>query len=178
MCITRARQFDTSQQVPSTHPLPPLGTFSNIITTKPTCAPTTEPSPVGARACALDAYLFGKNSPIPRNLSLPNEKVGFIPNCAIGWKQPNGFLYPPAFHSEGLAFHNVTVRHWIFNPPPGPWFHNSTYTSYDANYVRFGANQFGESMSDLDRQTIVNDQDGSLTGIRDSVAINRDEVNA
>ena len=23
-----------------------------------------------------------------------------LPNAAIAWKQPNGFYYPPAFHSK------------------------------------------------------------------------------
>jgi cell migration-inducing and hyaluronan-binding protein len=27
----------------------------------------------------------------------PINKVGYLPNAAIAWKQPNGFYYPPAF---------------------------------------------------------------------------------
>ncbi len=34
----------------------------------------------------------------------------FIPNSAIAWKQPNGFYYPPAFHSDNLVFRNVDIR--------------------------------------------------------------------
>ena len=28
----------------------------------------------------------------------------YMPQAAIGWKQPNGFYYPPAFHSNNLYF--------------------------------------------------------------------------
>jgi hypothetical protein len=38
------------------------------------------------------------------------------PNAAIGWKQPNGFYYPPAFHSNNLFFENVDVRHYVIVP--------------------------------------------------------------
>ena len=31
-----------------------------------------------------------------------DKKQCVLPNAAIGWKQPNGFYYPPAFHSKNL----------------------------------------------------------------------------
>src|SRR5262249_27361456 len=33
-----------------------------------------------------------------------NKGNAYLPNAAIGWKQPNGFYYPPAFHSRNLFF--------------------------------------------------------------------------
>ena len=40
-----------------------------------------------------------------------------MPNAAIGWKQPNGFYYPPAFHSTNLFFNkDVDVRHFVVTP--------------------------------------------------------------
>ena len=37
-------------------------------------------------------------------LGLPQDDNGvcYMPNAAIAWKQPNGFYYPPAFHSTNL----------------------------------------------------------------------------
>ena len=35
---------------------------------------------------------------------------------AIGWKQSNGFYYPPAFHSDNLFFKNVDIRHYVVEP--------------------------------------------------------------
>ena len=32
------------------------------------------------------------------------KEAGYLPNAAIGWKQPNGFYYPPAFHSKSAAW--------------------------------------------------------------------------
>jgi cell migration-inducing and hyaluronan-binding protein len=34
----------------------------------------------------------------------PKDAAGkcYLPNASIGWKQPNGFFYPPAFHSQNL----------------------------------------------------------------------------
>jgi len=41
-------------------------------------------------------------------------KGGFLPNAAIGWKQPNGFYYPPAFNSQmqmmGTALEKIAYR--------------------------------------------------------------------
>jgi hypothetical protein len=39
-----------------------------------------------------------------------------MPNAAIAWKQPNGFYYPPAFHSTNLFFNNVEFRHFVIEP--------------------------------------------------------------
>ena len=41
---------------------------------------------------------------------------GFLPNAAIGWKQSNGFYYPPAFHSRNLFFKDVGIRHYVVEP--------------------------------------------------------------
>src|SRR5664279_2445302 len=41
------------------------------------------------------------------------DKSCYLPNAAIGWKQPNGFYYPPAFHSNNLFFKNVDIRHFV-----------------------------------------------------------------
>ena len=59
-------------------------------------------------ACITPAVLPG----------VPKDKNGscYLPNAAIGWKQPNGFFYPPAFHSTNLFFSNVDIRHYVVDP--------------------------------------------------------------
>ena len=43
-------------------------------------------------------------------------KECYMPNAAIGWKQPNGFYYPPAFHRTNLFFKDVDIRHYVIEP--------------------------------------------------------------
>jgi cell migration-inducing and hyaluronan-binding protein len=48
-----------------------------------------------------------------RGLPQDTKNSCYLPNAAIGWKQPNGFYYPPAFHSQNLFFDNVPIRHIV-----------------------------------------------------------------
>jgi hypothetical protein len=93
----------------------------------------------------------------------------YLPNAAIGWKQPNGFYYPPSFHSNNLFFDNVDIRHYVIDAPfaAGTYFENATVkeSEYckpvgDATYAIFFQN-----FTDIDRQTELNDDDGTLTGL-------------
>src|SRR5260370_28933522 len=43
-------------------------------------------------------------------------KQCYTPNAGIAWKQPNGFYYPPAFHSTNLFFDNTDIRHFVVEP--------------------------------------------------------------
>jgi hypothetical protein len=120
------------------------------------------------------------NFPLARNQGvLVDAKAGkcYLPNAAIAWKQPNGFYYPPSFDSENLWFDNVDIRHFVvepffvFNPkdPNNPFSERQkdiadrycTYTSPDnvGNGTQF------INFTHVDRQTILNDTDGSLTGL-------------
>src|SRR5262249_11497433 len=71
--------------------------------------------------CTLDTYngpggcIYGSGvaSGLPRD---PIDQSCYLPNAAIGWKQPNGFFYPPAFHPLNLFFDNVGIRHFVINP--------------------------------------------------------------
>src|SRR4029450_5465893 len=68
-----------------------------------------------------DESVAGRTSAGP-----PARRCGvcYMPNAAIAWKQPNGFYYPPAFHSTNLFFKNVEFRHFVieplFQPAPSP----------------------------------------------------------
>ena len=141
----------------------------------------------------LSALQFG----VPADPSDPSGSPEcYLPNAAIAWKQSNGFFYPPAFHSQNLFYDNVGIRHFVIEPlflpqdsPSGPYFQtNQTavaqrYCTFSGGYNGQGS-QFG-SYTDIDRQTVLNDDDGSLTGLlssqlgsdgkpRETISVNQD----
>jgi G8 domain len=96
--------------------------------------------------------------------NLPNNDC-ILPNAAIAWKQPNGFYYPPAFHSKNLAFKDVDIRHYVVEPL---WKPNSFVTDFDkvkSAYCTWEPGLFGANFTDIDRQTELSDDDGALTGL-------------
>ena len=131
--------------------------------------------------------------PLARNLGvLHNQAKGmdtecYLPNAAIAWKQPNGFYYPPAFHSNNLYFSNVDIRHFVIEP----LFEPITFSDYDPfkqnqtlvtdRYCTRANNMFSQ-FNHIDRQTVLNDDDGTLTGLlgkfggtdRPAISINED----
>ena len=100
---------------------------------------------------------------------------GYMPNAAIGWKQPNGFYYPPAFHSRDLLFRDVDIRHYVIEPE---LFTGTYRTQLSAAGKEFAAVQGNTTVfnnfSDVDRQTELSDDDGSLTGFAQTVIANED----
>ena len=112
----------------------------------------------------------------------------YLPNAAIAWKQPNGFYYPPAFHSHGLWFENVDIRHFVVEP----LFKDITPRDYDPfqqnqdavddRYCTHTPDMFSANFNAIDRQTVLNDDDGTLTGLvgalkgvaRPTISINED----
>jgi cell migration-inducing and hyaluronan-binding protein len=104
----------------------------------------------------------------------PGVRVGtgaqqcYLPNAAIGWKQPNGFFYPPAFHSTNLFLDNVAIRHYVIDA----LWNTNTYISNTGKIALEYCNPTGVSFgnyTDIDRQTELNDDDGSLTGLTNNV---------
>jgi hypothetical protein len=102
--------------------------------------------------------------------------AGFLPNAAIGWKQPNGFYYPPAFHSKNLFFNNVDIRHYVIQPlfSPGTYLTDEKRLNSEFAGVRAGQTGLFTGFTDVDRQTELNDDDGTLTGFRDTISVNED----
>jgi cell migration-inducing and hyaluronan-binding protein len=124
-------------------------------------------------------------------LGVPKDKNDscYLPNAAIGWKQPNGFFYPPAFHSTNLFFSNVDIRHYVVDPlfqaPQGvkgkdDFGQGGTYLTATSgpNDVKSVYCTWNDAMfnnfSGIDRQTVLNDDDGSLTGLSNTISINED----
>jgi len=88
-----------------------------------------------------------------------------LPNAAIGWKQPNGFFYPPAFHSLNLFFNNVDIRHLVIEPLWKPGTFDPDTDQIKKNYCTFDSGIY-TGFTSIDRQTVLNDDDGSLTGLK------------
>ncbi|MEQ8344257.1 MAG: hypothetical protein RLO22_10280 [Sneathiellaceae bacterium] len=135
--------------------------------------------------CSDDQKCFWMGTPGVRRVSNPKPggpllKEGYLPNAAIGWKQPNGFYYPPAFHSAELFFDNVDIRHYL----TVPLFEYGSYkTDNEALNREFVDRGFGpyaknreifNNFTDVDRQTVLNDVDGTLTGFQKTISLNQD----
>jgi hypothetical protein len=97
----------------------------------------------------------------------------YLPNAAIAWKQPNGFYYPPAFHSTNLFFNNVDIRHYVIEPLFMTGTYQTNNPAVQARYCVADPNVFN-NFTDIDRQTELNDDDGSLTGLIDTISVNLD----
>ncbi len=124
------------------------------------------------------------------NPTTPENSSCYSPNAAVAWKQPNGFYYPPAFHSANLHFDNVDIRHYVIaplflptqlygkdeGPPPNFGQGGSYVTDYAKGrmqYCYFPPNGF-QNYTDIDRQTELSDNDGSLTGLVNTISVNED----
>jgi len=128
--------------------------------------------------------------PLARNFGLLKNKSDsscYLPNAAIGWKQPNGFYYPPAFHSKNLWFDKVDIRHFVVEPlfkPINPGEQDPFQQDQGAVQKRYCtySNTMFSNFNHIDRQTVLNDDDGTLTGLvgqvqqqkNESISINED----
>jgi cell migration-inducing and hyaluronan-binding protein len=96
--------------------------------------------------------------------------TGYLPNAAIAWKQSNGFFYPPAFHSANMLFRNVDIRHYVIEPLTFPGTYRTDTAEVKKQYAGTGGNTtVFLNWSDVDRQTELSDDDGSLTGLKSSI---------
>ncbi len=111
-----------------------------------------------------------------QNVPNVNPGAGYLPNAAIAWKQSNGFYYPPAFHSRNLFFANVDIRHYVIEPITFPGTYRTDMKEEEKQYVGSPNNStFFGNWSDVDRQTELSDDDGSLTGFTGTVSVNEDK---
>jgi hypothetical protein len=99
---------------------------------------------------------------------------GYLPNAAIAWKQPNGFFYPPAFHSSNMYFDNVDIRHFVIEPLFQPGSFNTDPTAAFQAYCTTTNGTLFNNFTDVDRQTVLLDDDGSLTGLTGTTSVNDD----
>jgi cell migration-inducing and hyaluronan-binding protein len=145
--------------------------------------------------CTTDGYngpggcIYGSgkaNNVLKTNPDLATSSC-YLPNAAIAWKQPNGFFYPPSFHSANLYFGNVGIRHFVIQPlfkafagstsALGDFGQGGSYitdpdavTSAYCLTSDFGpTNQYFNGFTGIDRQTELSDDDGTLTGLSNDV---------
>jgi hypothetical protein len=121
------------------------------------------------------AWLAGIVQGLPKETPpAPATPFCYMPNAAIGWKQPNGFYYPPAFHSLNLFFKDVDYRHFVISP----LFIEGTYVTktkeVEDTYCIWDRSLF-TGFAGNDRETVLNDDDGSLTGYAETTVINLDD---
>ena len=148
--------------------------FLDITPTTFTCTPVGNPEKT-VGSCAEFDNMYEQVRGLPKaKTSTTEQNACYLPNAAIGWKQPNGFYYPPAFHSRNLFFANVPIRHYVIEPSFMP---NSLFkTNLEAvkkRYCNFSFDMFN-NFSDVDRQTELDDDDGSLTGLVKTISVNQD----
>ena len=98
----------------------------------------------------------------------------YIPNAAIAWKQPNGFYYPPTFHSRNLFFNNVDIRHYVIDPFFLPGTYQTDPTVPPQRYCTYSPTGMFTGFTSIDRQTELTDDDGSLTGYAKTISVNED----
>lgn len=127
--------------------------------------------------CTNSQWMYGQVFGMPKD----SKNQCYLPNAAIGWKQPNGFYYPPAFHSNNLYFNNVDIRHFVIEPLFLAGTYNTDDSKVKLRYCTYlpsnPQGQFGmfTGFTDVDRQTELNDDDGSLTGLIDTISVNKDQ---
>ncbi|HEX7288012.1 MAG TPA: G8 domain-containing protein [Candidatus Angelobacter sp.] len=120
--------------------------------------------------CTNSKWMYGQVFGMPKDA----QGKCYLPNAAIGWKQPNGFYYPPAFHSNNLFFDNVDIRHFVIEPLFKPGTYQTDDERVKKRYCTYLPNVQFADFSDIDRQTELNDDDGSLTGLIDTISVNKD----
>src|SRR5207248_1904343 len=80
----------------------------------------------------------------------------------------------PAFHSANLFFDSVDIRQFVIEPLFSSTGHYQTDPQAVANrYCTWNSGLF-TGFTDIDRQTELNDDDGSLTGLANTVSVNQD----
>jgi hypothetical protein len=122
--------------------------------------------PTQSNSCPGAMKLYGRLGGMPKDAT----GTCYLPNASIGWKQPNGFFYPPAFHSQNLYFDNADIRHFVILPEFSPGTQDTDPTRVKGRYCTYPtpidpAEGLFKGFTDVDRQTVLNDDDGSLTGL-------------
>lgn len=99
---------------------------------------------------------------LPSVMADPSTAGGMcVLSAAVGWKQPNGFFYPPAFAFEHTAFDDNTIRHNVVDQYDD--YIQGTVTSPPAP-MSFDPLRKYNGITPIDSSTILNDLDGTFTG--------------
>jgi cell migration-inducing and hyaluronan-binding protein len=137
-----------------------------------------EPSDTAGNPCQFAGFISagvnGLRAYRPQKNGQPDPASNrcYEPNAAIGWKQPNGFYYAPAFHSVNLFFSDVDIRHFVTDPffMGGPLSFKTNEGETKKEYCTWNPAYF-QGFTDIDRETVLNDDDGTLTGLTSPVGL-------
>lgn len=136
-----------------------------------------EPSSVAGNPCQFAGFISGGVNGLrayrpldAKDMPIAGGARCFEPNAGIGWKQPNGFYYAPAFHSLNLYFNGVDIRHFVTDPSflKGPLSFKTDEDATKKEYCTWNPAYF-QGFTDIDRETVLNDDDGTLTGLTSPV---------
>lgn len=131
-----------------------------------------KPSDVNGNPCQ-DAGFINAGVPGLRAYKVDDASKNrcYEPNAAIGWKQPNGFYYAPAFHSRSLFFDSVDIRHFVTEPvfTKDRFSFKTNLDAAKTSYC-FWNDAIFQGFTDIDRETVLNDDDGTLTGLTSPIA--------
>jgi cell migration-inducing and hyaluronan-binding protein len=128
-----------------------------------------QPSTINGNPCVNSGFMNGGLAGLRADQL--NQKC-YLPNAGIGWKQPNGFYYSPAFHSTNLFFNDVDIRHFVTEPLFDPGTFDTDVSALQMQYCYWAPTaQPGTftGFTDIDRETVLNDDDGTLTGLTSSL---------
>ena len=151
----------------------PFYADGNVFTdTTPFVCDTTGPAPfTDPNSCQIYSsttepqYLAPPNgSPTPTGSPTPVASPQMnVVNAAVGWKQPNGFYYPPAFAFRKTGFDADTFRHNVIDQY-ATYLQGSLVspTGQPTTFAPLGEKYPG--ITPIDFSTILNDMDGTLTG--------------
>jgi hypothetical protein len=132
-----------------------------------------QPSDLTGNPCQFAGFMNGGNSGLraykPTGTPSSANRC-YLPNAAIGWKQPNGFYYAPAFHSTNLLFSDVDIRHFVTEPhfQSGLFSFKTNLNQTKKEWCSWN-DQYFAGFTDIDRETVLNDDDGTLTGLTSPV---------
>lgn len=123
-------------------------------------APFNDPNSCRIYSSSTQPEFLPSGTPTPTGTPVPQMH---LVHAAIGWKQPNGFYYPPAFAFRKTGFDASTFRHnvidqyetYLQGSPSSP-------TGQPAAFTPLGEKFPG--ITPIDFSTILNDMDGTLTG--------------
>ncbi|HEV7669828.1 MAG TPA: hypothetical protein VGS22_14995 [Thermoanaerobaculia bacterium] len=83
-----------------------------------------------------------------------------VVDAGIGWKQPNGFYYPPVFGFRNSGFRLGSARHNVVDQYAQYAYGNGTASPRVESILG------DASFTPIDTQTILNDLDGTLDGVK------------
>ena len=154
--------FAINQRLFNIYDGPAFESANAYLDISPTYLTDCKPGDQGSKDCQNAGWMYGRMPGVLIDSQATKDQC-YLPNAAIGWKQPNAFYYPPAFHSDQLFFKDVATRHFVIEP----LFHPGTYTDWaELISQRYCTpTTFSPDYTDIDRQTELSDDDGSLTGL-------------